>query len=49
MVVDIIDTAGQDDFRNVREAYYRDGEGFYLVYDITSDASFVQVRFCRRI
>jgi len=42
-VLDIIDTAGQDDFISIRESYYRDGEGFLCVYDISSSPSFSAV------
>jgi len=42
-VLDIIDTAGQDDFMAIRESYYQDGEGFLCVYDITSSPTFMDV------
>jgi GTPase SAR1 family protein len=31
-VLDIIDTAGQDDFMAIRESYYKEGDGFLCVY-----------------
>lgn len=30
--MDIIDTAGQDDFMAIRESYYKEGDGFLCVY-----------------
>eukprot|EP01088_Endostelium_zonatum_P012490 TRINITY_DN2672_c0_g1_i1.p1 TRINITY_DN2672_c0_g1~~TRINITY_DN2672_c0_g1_i1.p1 ORF type:complete len:222 (-),score=36.73 TRINITY_DN2672_c0_g1_i1:161-826(-) len=42
-VLDIIDTAGQDDFMAIRESYYLEGEGFLCVYDITSSPTFMDV------
>jgi GTPase KRas protein len=44
--LDIIDTAGQDDFLSIRESYYREGEGFLCVYDVTSRSSFHEARWC---
>ena len=34
-ILDIIDTAGQDDFMAIRESYYTDGDGFVCVYGTT--------------
>jgi GTPase KRas len=42
-VLDIIDTAGQDDFMAIRESYYKEGDGFLCVYDITSRTTFNDV------
>ncbi|PPR00500.1 hypothetical protein CVT24_005523 [Panaeolus cyanescens] len=39
-LLDILDTAGQDEYRAMREQYMRTGEGFLLVYSITSRSSF---------
>ncbi|KAF8274764.1 ras-like protein [Lactarius quietus] len=39
-VVDILDTAGQEEFSAMREQYMRGGEGFLLVYSITDRDSF---------
>eukprot|EP01156_Anaeramoeba_ignava_P006542 Anaeramoba_ignava/a348946_108.p1 GENE.a348946_108~~a348946_108.p1 ORF type:complete len:197 (+),score=50.79 a348946_108:80-670(+) len=36
MLLEILDTAGQDEFRSVRDKYLRTGEGFVIVYSITS-------------
>eukprot|EP01089_Gocevia_fonbrunei_P013862 TRINITY_DN3655_c0_g1_i5.p1 TRINITY_DN3655_c0_g1~~TRINITY_DN3655_c0_g1_i5.p1 ORF type:complete len:171 (+),score=31.88 TRINITY_DN3655_c0_g1_i5:199-711(+) len=42
-VLDIIDTAGQDDFIAIRESYYVEGEGFLCVFDVTSQSTFADV------
>jgi len=42
-VLDIIDTAGQDDFMAIRESYYTEGDGFMCVFDVTSRATFNDV------
>ncbi|KZT06043.1 ras-domain-containing protein [Laetiporus sulphureus 93-53] len=39
-VLDVLDTAGQEEYRTIREQYMRSGEGFLLVYSITSRRSF---------
>ncbi|KAJ5073257.1 ras-like protein [Anaeramoeba ignava] len=36
ILLEILDTAGQDEFRSVRDKYLRTGEGFVIVYSITS-------------
>lgn len=38
--LDILDTAGQEEFCAMREQYMRSGEGFLLVYSVTDRASF---------
>jgi len=42
-ILDIIDTAGQDDFMAIRESYYKDGDGFIIVYDVTQRTTFADV------
>jgi GTPase KRas len=39
-LLDILDTAGQEEYSPKREQYMRTGEGFMLVYSITSCQSF---------
>ena len=39
-ILDILDTAGQDEFSFLREQYMTNGKGFILVYSVTSQASF---------
>lgn len=41
--MDILDTAGQEEFSVMREMYMRTGEGFLLVYSVTSRQSFEEV------
>lgn len=38
--LDILDTAGQEEFSSLRDAYMRSGDGFFIVYSIISRASF---------
>jgi len=47
-MLDILDTAGQDDFYSLRESYMRFGEGFLLVSDITSRKSFDELSIIAR-
>eukprot|EP01099_Mayorella_cantabrigiensis_P003741 TRINITY_DN281_c0_g2_i1.p1 TRINITY_DN281_c0_g2~~TRINITY_DN281_c0_g2_i1.p1 ORF type:complete len:196 (-),score=50.49 TRINITY_DN281_c0_g2_i1:100-687(-) len=39
-ILDILDTAGQDEYSALRDQYMRTGQGYLLVYDITSMKSF---------
>ncbi|KAL1131892.1 hypothetical protein AAG570_011503 [Ranatra chinensis] len=41
--LDILDTAGQEEFSAMREQYMRSGEGFLLVFSVTDRASFDEV------
>ncbi|VUZ51811.1 unnamed protein product [Hymenolepis diminuta] len=43
-VLDVLDTAGQDEFSAMREQYMRKGHGFIIVYSVTDQQSFRQVR-----
>ncbi|KAJ3120487.1 Ras GTPase [Physocladia obscura] len=42
-ILDILDTAGQEEYSAMREQYMRTGEGFLLVYAITSRHSFEDI------
>eukprot|EP01123_Difflugia_compressa_P013598 TRINITY_DN639_c0_g3_i1.p1 TRINITY_DN639_c0_g3~~TRINITY_DN639_c0_g3_i1.p1 ORF type:complete len:205 (-),score=30.60 TRINITY_DN639_c0_g3_i1:55-669(-) len=46
-MLNIYDTAGQEDFFSIRDQYIRTGEGFICVYSITSEATFEHVRDLR--
>ncbi len=39
VVLDILDTAGTDMFTQMRDLYLREGDGFVLMYSVTSQAS----------
>ncbi|MCP9259494.1 Ras-related protein Ral-A [Dirofilaria immitis] len=39
-LIDILDTAGQEDYSAIRDNYYRSGEGFICVFSITDTESF---------
>ncbi|KAL9646474.1 hypothetical protein ABK040_006470 [Willaertia magna] len=39
-LIDILDTAGQEEYSAMRDQYYRTGQGFLLMYSITDPSSF---------
>merc|ERR550525_2062566 len=39
-LLDILDTAGQEEFSSMQDQWMRDGQGFLLVYNITSRTSY---------
>lgn len=41
--LDILDTAGQEEFSAMREQYMRSGEGFLLVFSLTDHSSFDEI------
>ena len=41
--VDIVDTAGQEEFNAMRDSWIRNGKGFLLVYSITNRGSFEEL------
>lgn len=41
--LDILDTAGQEEFSAMREQYMRSGEGFLLVFSVTDRGSFDEI------
>jgi len=43
-LLDIYDTAGQEDFSAVRAQYIRTGDGFLCVYSIVLESSFTAIR-----
>eukprot|EP01130_Rhizamoeba_saxonica_P013610 TRINITY_DN5826_c0_g1_i1.p1 TRINITY_DN5826_c0_g1~~TRINITY_DN5826_c0_g1_i1.p1 ORF type:complete len:183 (-),score=51.13 TRINITY_DN5826_c0_g1_i1:45-593(-) len=43
VVLDILDTAGQEEFSSMRDHYIIAGDGFILVYSITSEKSFQEI------
>ncbi|KAH3757927.1 Ras GTPase [Pelomyxa schiedti] len=49
-VLDILDTAGQEEFSAMREAYFRQGQGFMIVWSVSDRASFeAAAEFHRKI
>jgi len=40
VLIDILDTAGQEDYAAIRDNYFRSGEGFLCVFSITEHESF---------
>lgn len=43
----ILDTAGQEEYSSLRDSYIRSGDGFVLVYSITSKVSFLEANALR--
>lgn len=42
--LEVLDTAGQEEYTALRDQWIREGEGFLLVYSITSRSSFSRIR-----
>merc|ERR1712083_643428 len=42
-LLDILDTAGQEEFSSMQDQWMREGKGFLLVYNITSDATWNEI------
>ncbi|BFZ02183.1 hypothetical protein BsWGS_05222 [Bradybaena similaris] len=42
-ILDVLDTAGQEEFSAMREQYMRKGDGFLLVYAVTDKQSFENI------
>lgn len=38
--IDILDTAGQEEYAAIRDGYYRSGEGFLCIFSLTEQKSF---------
>jgi len=43
-LLDILDTAGQEEFASMQDQWIREGKGFLLVYTITSMSSFEEMK-----
>lgn len=43
-MLEVLDTAGQEEYTALRDQWIRDGEGFVLVYSISSRASFTRIK-----
>ncbi|KAK7012509.1 protein ras-2 [Favolaschia claudopus] len=46
--VEVIDTASQEEYATLRDQWVRDGQGFILVYSITSRSSFDRLEVFRQ-
>ena len=43
VLLDILDTAGQEEFSAMRDSYMRGGQGFLIVFAVNSSLSFNEV------
>lgn len=43
-MLEVLDTAGQEEYIALRDQWIRDGEGFVLVYSISSRSSFTRIK-----
>ncbi|GAA5822280.1 hypothetical protein JCM10212_004282 [Sporobolomyces blumeae] len=43
-LLEILDTAGQEDYTSLRSQWIREGDGFLVVYSTTSRSSFLRIR-----
>jgi len=43
-IMDVLDTAGQEEFSAMREQYMRTGDGFLLVYSVTDKQSYANIQ-----
>ncbi|KAJ5070730.1 ras-like protein [Anaeramoeba ignava] len=43
-LLEVLDTAGQDEFRSIRDKYFQTGEGFLIVYSVTDLRSFTEAK-----
>jgi Ras and EF-hand domain-containing protein len=44
IVLQLWDTAGQERFRSITKQYFRKADGVVIMYDVTSETSFTNVR-----
>jgi len=47
--VEVIDTAGQEEYATLRDQWVREGQGFILVYSIASRATFERLEVFRQL
>lgn len=43
-LLDLLDTAGQEEYSGLRDQYYRTAQGFVLVFSLTSHTSFQEAK-----
>ena len=46
-LLDILDTAGQEEYSSMQDQWMRDGKGFLLVYSITQKSTFEEIALIR--
>ncbi|PSR71273.1 hypothetical protein PHLCEN_2v12787 [Hermanssonia centrifuga] len=46
--IEVIDTAGQEEYKTLRDQWVREGQGFILVYSIASRATFERLEVFRQ-
>ncbi|KAL9654302.1 hypothetical protein ABK040_010333 [Willaertia magna] len=44
ILLNILDTAGQEEYAVIRDQYWRAGDGFLIVFDVTNKQSFLDVQ-----
>jgi small GTP-binding protein len=44
VTIDILDTAGQEDYQAIRDGYLKHGDGFLLVFDLTNRETFDSIK-----
>lgn len=42
--IDILDTAGQEDYPAVRDGYLKHGDGFLIVFDLTNKETYESIK-----
>ena len=43
--IDLYDTAGQERFRSITKVYYKNGEGYFIVFDLTNENSLNSIQY----
>ena len=44
-IIEILDTAGAEQFASMRDLYIRNGEGFLVIYSVINQQSFIDVQY----
>ena len=43
VMLNILDTAGQEEYKALRDEYMRAGDGFLMVFDLTNEKTFKEL------